>query len=159
MFKPELIVYLWMFPFFVFIVLPVVCLPFFVMVQQRQSARLARQAEESDSISGNIQYSAINDNREYPRKAIDGLFARVFSGDNSYDVAVNNISKRGVCFDCPVDEIGQQAESLGMMLTESGKNFYMQVKPQWNQKQGKQQSVGASILNSFDKWEEFARFV
>jgi hypothetical protein len=152
-FKPELIIYVWMIPAFIFFILPLLFLPIFLVTKKASAESISYNAKNAAVYPG----SAIGEKRAFPRQAHEGIYAHVSDGINCCRVAVNNISKNGINFACPQDMLSRDADKLGVLLTGSGMSFPLQVKPTWKDFQGDEQSIGATIVSTPpDMWEEFA---
>jgi len=155
MFKPQIIVYLWLFPMFLFFIFPLFLMPVILLGEKLFAAQGKRVAEPDYATAGHGD-SARADKRGYPRQRVDGIVAHVSDGVRCCVGAVSDLSREGICFVSPADKLDRNAENLGVLLTGSGKSFPIKVKPQWRDMRGAEQIIGATIVDSAGSWEDFS---
>lgn len=153
--KPELIVYLWLFPAFLFFVFPVLFLPLILLKEKLPSAETQR-SEERKSVFQPHGYATDADKRGFPRQKIAGIIAHVSDGVRCCSGSIADISQSGVCLVSPKGELDQNADKLGVLLTGAGESFQIAVKPRWKVERGGKLSIGASIEESLGNWDSFA---
>lgn len=153
--KPEFIVYLWLFPAFLFFVFPVLFLPLILLREKLPSVGTQRSGER-ESVFQPHGYVTDAEKRGFPRQKITGIIAHVSDGVRCCSGSVADISQSGVCLVCPKGELDQNAAKLGVLLTGAGDSFHIAVKPRWKKEHGEKLSIGASIEESFGNWHSFA---
>lgn len=154
MLHPGLMVYMLLFPVILFFALPGLLLPL-VRLAKKLTASGFHQATAEKNIMDR-KYSPAAEHREWARQRFDGVIAHVSDGVHCSRVAVKNISEHGICFTCPPDRLNEDTDRLAVLLTGAGKSFQLQVKPQWKEQLGTEQSIGATIVDSLGRWDEFA---
>lgn len=158
MYKPDLFIYLWLFPVFMVFVAPLLIV---------SAARLGESVLATGrSLFGTTVAPASSaileheqEQRTDPRQPVDGFIAHVSDGVNYCTGSVVDVSKHGICLADTGEYLDSNAEKFGVLLTGKGKSFQMQVKPRWNQQIGSKQSFGAVIEDSHWNWDEFKRHI
>lgn len=151
MLQPEMMIYILLIPLIIYFLLPAL-----VLMAEKMTARGILQTAADGTITGRLN-ARPGELRECPRRRFEGVIAHVSDGEHCSRVAVKNISRRGICFTCPPDRLNRDADKLAVLLTGSGTNFQLQVRPQWKKQEGAEQSIGAMVLDSLGSWSEFAR--
>lgn len=151
MLQPEVLVFVLLIPLIVYFILPGL-----ILMAGRITASGGLQAAMGKTIAGR-KYSSAVEQREWPRQRFEGVIAHVSDGEHCSRVAVKNISEHGICFTCPREDLTPDRDRLAVLLTGSGANYQLQVRPQWKKGQGMEQSIGALIVDSLGGWSDFAR--
>lgn len=150
----ELIVYLWLTPVFLFILLPVVAAPIIISVERVIVARRRKESAIYAPMGATLEGD--QENRMHPRLATEGISAYISDGTNCYPGKINDISPGGVMITNPGNAIAREADSLGILMNCNGKCFPIQVKPLWKEDNGQEENIGAEIIDNFWNWDEFA---
>lgn len=150
---PESIVYLWLIPVFLTIILPLVTAPVIILVEKLIAAR----KRAASRIYAPLEQTATGavDHRGMPRLAVDGVSAYVSDGINSWRGTVTDISRDGIRLTNPEEISNRKIDRLGVLLNWNGKCFPIQVKPQWKRDSGR--NIGARIVGGYWKWDEFQK--
>ncbi|MHB8808595.1 MAG: PilZ domain-containing protein [Desulfobulbaceae bacterium] len=158
--KPELIVYFWLFPDFLFFIFPLLFFPLFLLGKKMFTAKAQAAVEKVP-----VQQPRVYDNkREHPRERIGGIIAQLSDGIQCCRGSITDISQSGVCLVSPKGKLDKNAHRLGVLLTGAGESFHMLVKPRWNRDQGEVFCIGASIEETLGNWDsltennEYRRF-
>ena len=155
LYHPELIVYLWLVPVFLTIIIPLVAAPLVVMGERLFAAR----DESPDALysTQNLDQTDSDEDRVYTKLTQEGITAYISDGTNSCSGSVTDVSKHGICLINPSDVIDREAERLGVHLTLKGKSFPMEVRPEWQHDSGRQENIGAKIIEGSWNWDEFKK--
>lgn len=153
--KPELIVYLWLFPVFLFFLFPVLFFPL-IKLGEKLHTPGEQTAGVKDSRTQPLGYGAGENKREYPRERVGGIIAQVSDGIRCCRGSITDISQSGVCLVSPKGKLDQNADRLGVLLTGAGESFHMLVKPRWNKDRDGEFSIGASIEETLGNWDSLA---
>jgi hypothetical protein len=154
--KPDLIVYLWMFPVVLFFFFPVLCFPLVLLGDELLKAR-RQTAGERRSVVQPAGY-ALGEKRKYPRQKVVGVIAQVSDGVRCCRGSIADISQFGLRLVVPKDGLDKGADKLGVLLTGAGeRSMQMRVKPRWNNERGGEVSIGASIEETIGGWDSFAK--
>lgn len=150
--RPELVVYFWLFPAFLFFIFPLLIFPLILLGKKLRIAR-AQTAEEKEP----VQHPPVFTNkREYPRAKIGGIIAQVSDGIQCCRGSIADISQSGVRLVSPKGKLDHNADRLGILLTGAGESFHLLVKPRWNKDHGGEFSIGASIEETLGSWESLS---
>lgn len=153
--KPDLIVYMWLFPVVLFFAVPVLFFPLVLLGEEWLKAR-KQTAGERKSVYQPLG-ATVGEKRKYPRQKIDGIIAQVSDGVRCCMGSIVDISQFGVRLVVPKDGLDENAERLGVLLTGSGESVQMRVKPRWKNERGGEMSIGASIEETLGGWDFFAK--
>lgn len=147
--RPDLIVYFWLFPAFLFFIFPLLFFPLFLLGKKMSTVK-AQAASEKVPVQQPQEY---DNKREYPRERIGGVIAQLSDGIQCCRGSITDISQAGVCLVSPKGKLDKNADRLGVLLTGAGESFHMLVKPRWNRDQGEVFSIGASIEETLGNWD------
>lgn len=154
--KPDLIVYMWLFPVVLFFAFPVLCFPVVLLGEEWLKAK-KHSAGERISVYQPSGYATVGEKRKYPRQKIDGIIAQVSDGVRCCMGSIADFSQYGVRLVVPRDGLDMNADRLGVLLTGSGESVQLRVKPRWNNERGGEMSIGASIEETIGAWDAYAR--
>lgn len=148
---PNLIVYMWLVPAFLFFVFPVFFLP---LILRREKSLIAGTQTAGERMSVYQPLGAtVGEKRKYPRQKIDGIIAQVSDGVRCCMGSIVDISQCGVRLVVPNDGLDKNADKLGVLLTGSGESVQMRVKPRWKNERGGEMSIGASVEETLGSWD------
>lgn len=150
---PESIVYLWLIPVFLTIILPLTAAPVIILVEKLIAARKRAASRIYAPLEQTPAGAA--DHRVMPRLPVDGVSAYVSDGINSWTGTVTDISRDGIRLTNPEAVSNRKIDRLGVLLNWNGKCFPIHVKPQWRMNSGR--NIGAKIVGGYWKWDEFEK--
>ena len=142
-FHPDLILYLWLFPLFllVFIPLTLSVTGFFL--------RLTRTFFFADAVTG-------LEKRQHPRFIpYEGTFAEITAGDTTCTGLVCNISRLGISLKHLPDKLFDKMDELTVVIRGYGADHNLLVKPRWILATESGQQIGAEINTVPPGWNQF----
>jgi len=138
-YHPELIVYLWLLPVSILIVLPLLFKTGCALYLQTSRGKTALN---STALNNNV---VANERRKHPRVAVSGARAYVAGHCEGCEAIVENISKFGICVKNLPQELMNEAKKFKVIVTTQAGNFEMFVNPRWNKQRAAGHRVGAEI--------------
>ncbi|MFZ5797326.1 MAG: hypothetical protein ACYCYR_04250 [Desulfobulbaceae bacterium] len=164
--KPDLIVYFWLVPVFLFFVFPVLCFPF-IFLGKKSRVPVALKAAEG-AMAPSRRLAKAEEMRVHPRRKIDGLIAQISDGVHCCKGSIADISQAGVRLVSPDGRLDRNTDSMGVLLTGGGESFHMRIKPRWQENRAEGLSIGATIEETLGSWKvlsakaetgQFAKFM
>lgn len=154
LYNTNLVVYLWMLPVLTLISLPL--LTFLVHnIRNILIAGIQTKSQRPVSITPAVEPQSKAEQRRQQRMGVTGIIAHISDGDKYCSGEVHDISEGGLRLKSPPDILNKQATNLGVLLTGFGKTVQMEVYPRWQEYNGSQHLVGASIDADHWNWQEF----
>lgn len=151
--QPDNITFLWLIPIFLSILLPISVLPVITLVERMIVVR--RKMENKIYVPLGTLTTGREEKRDCPRKTIRGISAFISDGTNCCPGTVDDISQDGIRLINPANIINKESDRLGVLVNYNGSCFALQIKPQWYDKTGQEENIGARIIGGFWNWEEF----
>ena len=152
-YHPEYIMYLWLIPVILSILLPLTVVPFILVAERMMAAR--KKLENKIYVPLGTTSTATVDNREHPRMPMEGISAFISDGTNCCPGTVDEISSEGIRLANPANIINKESDRLGVLINHNGRCYALQVKPQWQENTGQEENIGAKIIGGFWNWKEF----
>ncbi len=142
-FHPDLILYLWLFPLFIFILLPLTLSVTGLLLRQ------VRTFFFSDTLNG-------REKRRHPRFIpYDGTFAEITAGNTTCTGLVSNISRLGISLKHLPDKFFDTMDELTVVIKGYGADHKLQVKPRWVLVSESGKQIGAEIETAPPGWNQF----
>lgn len=143
LYQPDLIVYFWLLPVFILVVLPL------VLAIGGYCIDLTRRLFFARDVSGKEKRK---DPRFIPH---EGAFAEITAGDTTCTGLVCNISRLGISLKHLPDIFFDKMDKLTIVIRGDGGDQNLSVRPKWvlNTESGKQ--IGAKIDNAPPDWRQF----
>lgn len=139
-YHPDLIVYLWLLPVTILIILPLLLKGGCLLYQQTSWGKAALNP---DALPNHIVPST--ERRKHPRIAVQGAYAMVSGRCECCEAVVENISKFGICVKNLPQELMNEAKKFKVIVKTQAGNFEMFVNPRWNKQREAGHRVGAQL--------------
>ncbi len=156
LYHPELMVYVWLIPVFLFFILPgMIMVPHMVFQLAARCVTYFMRSATVSAQSRDVQNENSLEKRRSPRCCVSGVVADVTDGINSCTGLVCNISKIGIgLMDLP-EKIMQKADKLSIIIKGHDGHYPMYLNPQWVDNKGSSLRIGGLIENVPTDWEIF----
>lgn len=143
-YHPELIVYLWLLPVFILIIVPVFFKVGCVLYCQTSWGRTTCSKEYSRQ--HNLKQA--QERRKHSRVEIDGTSVQVACSGVYCTAMVENISSLGICLKNLPQALLNEAKKLKVIINTQAGNFEMHVKPKWEKSYKSGYKIGADIVST-----------
>ena len=151
LYHPDYIVYLWLIPVVLVIVIPAffkaVC-ALYRMTESGQAACAREYARQKKS-------TRISDRRKHPRVELIGAVALVNGTEEHCTGVVANVSRLGVCLKNLPQALLNKAEKFRVQVCTRAGDFDLIVSPRWEKLFAADYMVGAEIVKVPTGWEEY----
>lgn len=142
-FHPDLIIYLWLFPLVLLILLPLALSMIGLFLRVMDKFFFAAE------LTG-------REKRLHPRFIpYEGTFAEVSVGDTTCTGLVCNISRLGISLKHLPDKISDRVEELRVVIRGYGADHNLLVRPKWILATESGQQIGAEIDQAPPGWNQF----
>ena len=142
-YHPDLIIYLWLFPLFFFVLLPLIV---FII---DFTFSVTRQIFLAETTAG-------KENRKHPRLIpYDGILAEISTGETICTGVIRNMSMMGISLKHLPDKFFDKMDKLTLVIKGYDIDHNLQISPRWiaDAKSGKQ--IGAEIIKPSPGWNQF----
>ena len=151
LYHPDLIVYLWLLPVVLLIIMPVLfktgCM-FFRMTTRGQAAC------EKEPVQPNNTADQM-ERRKSPRVKVIGVVAQVRGADDYCTAMVTDVSTFGLCLKNIPQALLDGAKKFKVIVNTHVDNFEMMIYPRWEKVLESGYLVGAEIENAPRGWNEY----
>lgn len=143
-YHPDLIVYLWLMPVFILIIVPVL----FKVGCALYCKTPWGQTTCSKAYSLKHHLIQAEERRKHSRVDIGGAPAQVAGAGVCYTAMVENISSLGICLKNLPKALLSEAKKLKVIVNTQAGNFEMFVSPKWEKSYKSGYKVGADIVGT-----------
>lgn len=141
--NPDLIIYLWLIPIFLFLILPLILA--FGKFLLNLTRRLAQDSK-----------TKTKEKRLYPRiSSLDNTVAEIFMGDTTCTGLICNISKFGIKLKDIPEKFSDKFDKLTIVFRKYGVDHNLTIEPKWVSKTDSGQQMGAKIAAVPSGWGDF----
>lgn len=155
MYDAEFMIYLWLLPVVLFVVIPLLMLPLGLMRNFFSTAKKTAASSETAELEEQ-ERGYEKERREFPRIEARGVVAHISDGKNCCQGEVRDISQPGICLVSPSNILDKGAENLGVLVTGEGDRIQLLLKPKWKHHKGEQHHIGGEVADNLENWREFA---